>query len=348
MYTIDLRSDTVTHPTEAMRKAMYEAEVGDDVYGEDPTVTRLEEYAAAMLGKEAALFAVSGTMGNLIAMLTHCGRGDEIIMGEFAHTFIYEVGGISALGGAHIHTVPNLADGSLDPQKVEEAIRAENIHFPPTRLICLENTHNRCGGTVVPLESMAQIQSVARRHGVSVHLDGARVFNAAVALNVPVSEIASHVDTVQFCLSKGLAAPVGSLVVGAAEFIQRARKLRKMLGGGMRQAGVIAAAGLVAMEQMVERLADDHANARWLAEGLAQIASVSVDPGRVQTNMVMFGFSDPRLTIPSVQQGLAAEGVRINALDAERFRAVTHYGITADDIDRTLLAVRRVVTALAA
>lgn len=343
MHSIDLRSDTVTHPSEAMRKAMYEAELGDDVYGEDPTVNRLEEFSAEMLGKEAALFVVSGTMGNLVALLAHCGRGDEAIMGDQAHTFIYEQGGVSALGGVHVRTVPNQPDGSLDPAQVEDAVRGENIHFPITRLICLENTHNRCGGAVVSLEQMDAVRAVAIRHGLAMHLDGARVFNAAVALGVPVAEIASRVDSIQVCLSKGLAAPVGSVVAGSAAFIARARRMRKVVGGGMRQAGVLAAAGIVALEQMVDRLSEDHANARRLAEGLAEIPGIAVDPDTVQSNIIMISLKDTAVNVDAVQDGLARRGVLINAMDPFRLRAVTHYGITSTDIDTALNAMRAVM-----
>jgi threonine aldolase len=346
--TIDLRSDTVTQPTEAMRKAMYKAELGDDVYGEDPTVNRLEALSAEMAGKEAALFVVSGTMGNLVSVLTHCGRGDEVIMGDQAHTFLYEAGGVSALGGVPVHTVPNLPDGMLDPGQVEAAIRTENIHFPPSRLICLENTHNRCGGAVLTVEQMASIRQIATRYGVALHLDGARVFNAAVALGVPMRSIAAQVDSIQFCLSKGLAAPVGSIIAGTAAYIASARRIRKMVGGGMRQAGVLAAAGIVALEQMVDRLGEDHANARRLAEGLSAIPGVSVNPASVQTNIVLFGLEDPSQSLSQLQQGIAAYGVRANPMDPRHLRAVTHYGITTDDIDATLAAVRQVMHALAA
>ncbi len=343
MPRIDLRSDTVTQPTPAMRKAMYEAELGDDVYGEDPTVNRLEALAAERMGKEAALLVVSGTMGNLVSLLTHCGRGDEIIMGDKAHTFLYEVGGVSALGGIHVHTVPNQPDGFLCPADVEQAIRTENIHFPRTRLIALENTHNRCGGAVLSVAQMASIKTLAEHHGLAVHLDGARIFNAAIALGVPVRDLAAQVDTLQFCLSKGLGAPVGSLIVGPAAFIAEARRIRKMVGGGMRQAGVIAAAGIVALEQMVERLAEDHANARRLAEGLTAIPGIAIEPELVQTNIVMFGLSHERITLAAVGEALAQEGVLLSQTDPTRFRAVTHYGITAQDIESALAAVARVM-----
>jgi threonine aldolase len=342
---IDLRSDTVTLPSPEMREAMYRAELGDDVFGEDPSINRLEALAAHKMGKEAALFVVSGTMGNLVSILTHCQRGDEVIMGDQAHTFVYEAGGVSALGGVHVHTIPNQPDGMLDLVDLEDAIRGENIHFPTSRLICLENTHNRCGGAVLTVEQMSAVRQVADAHGLAVHLDGARVFNAAVALGVDVSAIAAHVDSVQFCLSKGLAAPVGSLIAGPAAFIKEARHIRKMVGGGMRQAGVLAAAGIVALEKMVDRLAEDHANARRLVEGLADIPGYRVSPSRVQTNLVMIELDGVDADYDAVGAALAAEGVKISRMSARRFRAVTHYGIERDDIDAALPVFARAVRA---
>ncbi|MFO7918622.1 MAG: GntG family PLP-dependent aldolase, partial [Anaerolineae bacterium] len=257
MQAVDLRSDTVTLPTPAMREAMYKAELGDDVYGEDPTVNKLEEMAAERFGTEAALLVVSGTMGNLVSLLAHCGRGDEIILGDKAHTFLYEAGGVSALGGVHTYTVPNLPNGMLDPDDVERAIRAEgNPHFPHSRVICLENTHNRCGGRALSPSQMGTIREVAEGHDLAMHLDGARIFNAAVALDIDVKEIAAQTDSLQVCFSKGLAAPVGSIVCGSADFIAEAHRARKIVGGGMRQAGIIAAAAIVALEEMVDRLAE--------------------------------------------------------------------------------------------
>jgi len=343
---VDLRSDTVTLPTPAMREAMYRAEVGDDVYGEDPTVNRLEAMAAERMGKEAALFVVSGTMGNLVSLLTHCGRGDEVIMGDKAHSFLYEAQGASVLGGIAVRTVPNLPNGMLDPADVEAAIREDNVHFPRTRLICLENTHNRCGGAVLTPAQMATIREIARRHGLAVHLDGARIFNAAVALGIEAKEIAAQADSVQFCFSKGLSAPVGSAICGSAEFIKAARRNRKIVGGGMRQAGVIAAAAIVALEQMVERLAEDHENARILAEGLAEIPGFEVDLSTVQTNIIIFGLTDTRVSAKDVVRALAAEGVKIGVIDARHFRAVTHYGITREDIDVALMVARKVMSRL--
>ncbi|MCD6553501.1 MAG: low-specificity L-threonine aldolase [Anaerolineae bacterium] len=342
MKVIDLRSDTVTLPTPAMREAMYRAEVGDDVFGEDPTVNRLEAMAAERMGKEAALFVVSGTMANLVSLLTHCGRGHEIIVGDLAHTFLYEQGGSAALGGIHVHTLRNQPDGTLDLQEIEGAIRADNIHFPRTRLICLENTHNRCGGVPLTPEYTDAVGDLARRHGLAVYLDGARIFNAAVALGVDVRELTRGVDTVSFCLSKGLCAPVGSLVCGTRDFIAEARRNRKIVGGGMRQAGIIAAAGIVALEQMVDRLAEDHENARRLALGLAEIPGISIDPAQVRTNIVIFDLVAERPTSAEFAARLSADGVKVLAL-GERIRLVTHYGIDAADIDKALVAIRKVM-----
>lgn len=346
MSVVDLRSDTVTLPSPAMREAMFEAELGDDIYGEDPTVNRLEAMAADMMGKEAALFVASGTMGNLISVLSHCGRGDEVIMGDCAHTFLYEAGGVSALGGVHVHTVPNRPDGTMLLTDIEGAIRAENMHFPPTKLICLENTHNRCGGAVLPVSYMAAVRELANKYSLPVHLDGARVFNASVALGVDVREIVDHVDSIQFCLSKGLSAPVGSMVCGASDFVARARRLRKLVGGAMRQAGVLAAAGIVGLEEMIGRLADDHANAKALAAGLDEMDAYTVDVDSVETDIVMFGMSDPAVNLDDVVTALAANGVKLNRIDATRFRAVTHYGIEAKDIETALTAMAEVAAAL--
>ena len=343
MQIIDLRSDTVTMPTPAMREAMYRAELGDDVYGEDPTVNRLQELAAERMGKEAALFVPSGTMGNLVAILTHCGRGDEVIMGSEAHTFVYEGGGTSALGGIHVHTVPNLPDGMMVPEQVERAIRGPNVHFPRTRLLCLENTHNRCGGAVLSPAQMVTLSVIAHHHGFPVHLDGARIFNAAVALGVKASDIAAQADSVQFCFSKGLSAPVGSVICGSKAFIDEAKRNRKMVGGGMRQAGVLAAAAIVGLEQMVDRLAEDHENARLLALGIAEIPQLQVDLNTVQSNMVMFTLANRNLNQHQVLVSFAAEGLKVTTMDAEHFRAVTHYGIMRSDIEAALAILRRVL-----
>ena len=289
MNVIDMRSDTVTLPTPEMRRAIAEAPLGDDVYGEDPTINRLEALAADLTGKEAALLVVSGTMGNLCAILAHCGRGEEAIVGDESHIYHYEAGGPSTLGGVAFHVVPTTPGGTLPLAALTDAIRdEEDPHEAITRLICIENTHNRCGGVVLPIEYMQSVRQLAWARGLAVHLDGARLFNAAVALGVDAREITRHVDSVQFCLSKGLSAPVGSILAGDARLIGRARRVRKLVGGGMRQAGIIAAAGIVALEQMVDRLAEDHANARTLAEGLATFAQIEIDLAAVQSDIVIF------------------------------------------------------------
>ncbi len=343
MKMIDLRSDTVTLPTPAMRRAMAEAEVGDDVFGEDPTVNRLEALAAERMGKEAGLFVASGTMGNLVALLTHCGRGEEVILGDQAHSYLYEAGGSAAVGGIHPRPVRNQPDGTLDLGEVAAAIRSENAHFPRTRLICLENTHNRCGGAVLTPEYTARVCDLAHRHGLKVHLDGARIFNAAVALRCDVRELTRDVDSVTFCLSKGLSAPVGSVLCGPRDWIYEARRARKVLGGGMRQAGVIAAAGIVALEEMVDRLAEDHANARRLAEGLARLPGIEIDPATVQTDIVIFSLNHPALTPEVLATRLKEQEVWLLPIGGPRLRAVTHYGITGQDIDKALEAFRRVL-----
>ena len=337
MRVVDLRSDTVTLPSEEMREAMARAELGDDVFGEDPTVNRLEEMAAERVGKEAALLVVSGTMGNLASILTHCRRGEEVILGNRAHTFLYEAGGIAALGGIHPHTVPNEPDGTLRLEDIEAAIRPDNIHFPRTRLVCLENTHNRCYGAALSPQYMAAVGQLARRHGLSVHLDGARIFNAAVALGVDVKELTRHADSLSFCLSKGLAAPVGSVICGSKAFIAEARCARKVLGGGMRQAGILAAAGIVALDTMIDRLREDHDNARRLAQGITRIDGLSLDLAFVHTNIVYFDVAREGLNAEELVRRLDAAGVRMLAVGPNRIRAVTHYGIAAGDIDHSLV-----------
>jgi threonine aldolase len=342
MRIVDLRSDTVTLPTPAMREAMYEAELGDDVMGEDPTVNRLEALAAEMVGKEAALFVPSGTMGNLVSILTHCQRGDEIILGDKAHIFIFEVASASAFGGVQLHIVPNERNGMLEPSSVLGAIRGENIHFPRTRLVCLENSHNRCGGCVLSPEQMDSVCVPVRERGIAVHLDGARVFNAAIALGVDVQELTRNVDSVMFCLSKGLCAPVGSLVGGTEEFIGRARKNRKMLGGGMRQAGILAAAGIVALTEMVDRLEEDHRNARLLGEGLSDIEGLEVDLDTVQTNMAFFNLVTQKMSPLALLSALSDEGIKVSHYGAGLYRAVTHHGIEEQDIRYVLDVFRRI------
>lgn len=342
MSLIDLRSDTVTQPTPAMRAAMANAPLGDDVYGEDPTVNRLQEMAAARLGMEAALFVPSGTMGNLAAVLAHCGRGDEVILGDKAHTFLYEAGGISALGGVHSRQLPNQPDGTLLLEDIRQAIRPDDPHHPITRLVTLENTHNRCGGAVLSPTYTRLVGELAHERGLKVHLDGARLFNAAVALNLPASALLEGVDSVTFCLSKALCAPVGSLLCGSQEFIRKAHRIRKQLGGGMRQAGVLAAAGIVALENMVDRLAEDHRRAQTLAGLLAQVPGLWLDPGSPHTNMVYLNLDESLpLTSKEVAAALRQHGVLVGTVGAKRFRLVLHYWI--DDA-----AVKQVAGAFAA
>jgi threonine aldolase len=340
--SIDLRSDTVTHPTPEMRAAMAQAEVGDDVYGEDPTVNRLEAKSAELMGKEAALFVVSGTMGNLVALLAHCGRGDEIILGDQAHTFFYEAGGSAALGGIHPRTVKNQPDGALLLEDITAAIRGDNVHFPRTRLICLENTHNRCAGSPLSVAYTRSVGELAHRHGLKLHIDGARIFNAATALGVQPQELAAPADSITFCLSKALCAPVGSVLCGSREFIREARRARKIVGGGMRQAGVLAAAGLVALEQIAPRLGQDHANAQKLAEGIAAIPGLTVEP--VHTNIVYFRLSpEAALTDEQLVEQLARRNVKLLALGVHRFRAVLHYWVDSQDVEQAVTALRDVM-----
>jgi len=339
MKIVDLRSDTVTQPTPEMREAMAQAVVGDDVYGEDPTVNKLQELASSMLGKEAGLFVPSGTMGNLVAMLTHCQRGDEVILGNKAHTFLYEAGGISALGGVHSCQLPNQADGSLALDDICRSIRENDPHQPITRLIALENTHNRCGGTFQDPTYTNQVSDFAHQRGLFVHLDGARIFNAAIACRVPVKQMVDSVDSVTFCLSKGLCAPVGSILCGKKDFIYKAIRIRKQLGGGMRQAGVLAAAGIVALETMVERLKEDHERAKFLAEGLKKLPNLTIDKGTAMTNMVFLSVnSQIKMSTNEIAGYLNEKGIRIGSVGERRFRLVTHYWINDDDISRTIEA----------
>lgn len=342
MKFVDLRSDTVTVPTPAMRQAMAKAEVGDDVYGEDPTVNRLQEMAANMLGKEAGLFVASGTMGNLVAILAHCGRGDEVILGNQSHTFLHEAGGISVLGGVHSYQVINQPDGTLALDDIRAAIRWDDPHCPVTRLISLENTQNSCGGVALPVAYMQAVGELARQHDLKLHVDGARLFNAAVALGVSPKELVAPADSVTFCLSKGLCAPVGSVLCGSQDFIRRAHRMRKLLGGGMRQAGILAAAGIVALETMIDRLADDHRRARLLAQGLAEIPGISLEPGTPYTNMIYLSVG--RHPAEWVAERLKARGVLVGDTGPHSFRLVTHYWIDDEGVTQTVQAFREVLT----
>lgn len=344
MKIIDLRSDTVTLPSDEMREAACDADLGDDVFCEDPTVNRLQEGAARLMDKEAALLVSSGTMGNLVCMLTHCQRGEEVILGDRSHMFLNECGSIAAVGGIHPHTILNQPDGTLRLEDIEGAIRGDNDHWPRTRVVCLENTHNRCYGAPLTPEYMKSVAALARAKGLKVHLDGARIFNAVVALGVDVKEFTKHVDSLSFCLSKGLAAPVGSVVCGTQEFISETRRNRKVLGGGMRQAGIIAAPGLVALDKMVERLAEDHANARRLAEGIAEIEGLQTDLARVRTNIIYFDVTSEKTNVEKIRVGLEKRGIKALPTGPNRFRMVTHYGIEVEDVGRTISALKEIIT----
>lgn len=343
---IDLRSDTVTLPNQRMRDAMAAAELGDDVMGEDPTVNRLEGLASEKFGKEASLFVASGTMGNLVSLLAHCNRGQEVILGDRCHIFSHEAGGASTLGGIPFHPVPTGRFGELAVDDIRRAARPPNVHYAPAGLICLENTHNRCGGTVLSVEYLASIRLAAQSVGLPIHMDGSRIFNAAMASGCDVHEFSRTVDSIQFCLSKGLGAPVGSLVCGKQDFVARARKYRKMLGGGMRQAGVVAAAGIVALDEMVERLETDHRRARRIAEALADLPGVCIDLDTVQTNLIIFTIPNYATTAIPLTDALKREGVRIGQIGDDRYRMVTHVGITDSDIDAVLKVLGKVWQAL--
>jgi len=339
---IDLRSDTVTSPTEEMRAAMAHAEVGDDVYGEDPTINHLEEMTAARLGKEAGLFVPSGTMGNLIALLTHTRPGEEIILGAESHIYYYEVGGLARIAGV----LPRLFDdtsGNVNVEAIKNLFRAPNLHLPPTSLICLENTHNRGGGTIISPEVMRDIYLLAKERQLSVHLDGARLFNAAVASGLSVTAFARYADTVNVCLSKGLSAPVGSVLTGSRAFIDQARRQRKLVGGGMRQAGILAAAGIVALETMVDRLADDHQHARQLAEGLHGLPGINLDLSRVQTNMVAFSINNSGMKDDDFLGGLKNRGVLASSMGPGYIRMVINRHIGSKEVTQTIQAVSDVL-----
>ena len=345
MKTIDLRSDTLTQPTAAMRDAMANAKVGDDVFEEDPTLKELELLGAKKTGKESALFVPSGTMGNLISLLSHCQRGDEVLLGDRSHIFLHEVGGMSALGGVHPHILTNSADGTLPLALIKQSIRDKDIHSPSTQLICLENTHNFCQGSPLKPEYMDKVALLAADHGLKIHLDGARLFNAAVALNLNVEDLTRQVDSVMFCLSKGLSAPVGSLVCGSGEFIKRARKFRKMVGGGMRQAGHLAAAGLVALESLVDRLKDDHLHAKVLADKLASTKGVELDQNGVKSNIIFFKMNHPHIDGDQFLNQLEEKSIKILMTDPGVFRAVLHREISKDQVETVAHAIDSILNA---
>ncbi|WP_066048265.1 low-specificity L-threonine aldolase [Robertmurraya korlensis] len=337
---IDLRSDTVTKPTKEMREAAFFTEVGDDVYGEDPAVNKLEEEAAAILGKEAALFVTSGTQGNQIAVLTHCRPGQELLLEAESHIFYYESGAVSALAGVQTRTIHG-SKGAMDPQLVRSAIRENDIHFPDTGLICLENTHNRAGGAVIPIENMRQIYDIGIENHIPVHVDGARLFNAAAALGVPVTDFTQYCDTVQVCLSKGLGAPVGSILAGDKEFILKARKWRKRLGGGLRQAGMIAAPAYVALTTMRERLVEDHNLAKSLSDGLMDINGLRV-VNQVETNIVVVDVAHLQMTSQAFVSELEKEGVLAVSFGPTFVRFTTHHQVSKQDIGRTIDIIARI------
>lgn len=333
MKYIDLRSDTVTEPTQRMRDAMFHAEVGDDVYEDDVTMNQLEEYAAHISGKEAALFTPSGTFANQLAIFTHCQRGDEVILPHDCHVVMHEVGAASVIAGVQLRTMPSI-HGVMDTKEVENAIREEDIHYPRTGLICIENAFS--DGTVLSLEDMRSIFSVAKAHNIPLHMDGARLFNAAAALNVDAKEILRYTDSAMFCLSKGLCAPVGSMLVGTKEFIDKARKKRKLMGGGMRQVGFLGAAGLIALKEMRIRLIEDHENAKYLADGLSKIHGIEIDKDCLDINMVFFKVTDDRLKEKMTMDYFMDKGIKINPEEDGLFRFVTHYYVSPADIDKVV------------
>ena len=333
MKKIDLRSDTVTLPTKGMINAISNADLGDDVFNEDPTINHLEELAAKTFNKEAALFVPSGTMANLVAVLSHCQRGDEVILGDQSHTFLYEAGGISAFGGIHSRQLSNQEDGTIEIEDIKNAIRKDDVHFPPTRLICLENTHNRCLGMPLSVDYTNSVAEIAKNNSLDIHVDGARIFNAAVASGDSVSDLTEQVDSVSFCLSKGLSAPAGSLLCGTKEFISRARRNRKALGGGMRQAGILAAAGIVALENMTGRIIEDHNNARALAEGISSIEGIIINPDMIKTNIIYFSLDHSKITSELLLDKMLKKNIHFFELGPSWFRLVTHAGISKSDIN---------------
>ncbi len=349
MAIIDLRSDTVTKPTDEMREAMAKAEVGDDVYGEDPSINELQERAAAMTGKEAGLLTASGTMSNLLATLSFCNHGDEILMGDQAHMFWNEGGGQAALAGVQTRLIPQSKSGGIEAADVARNIRPTgNPHVAATALLCLENTQNRCSGAVMTPADTKAVCDVAHNAGVPVHLDGARIFNASVSLEVPALELTKDVDTMSFCLSKALSCPVGSVLVGSNEFITEATRWRKMVGGGMRQAGILAVAGLVALDTMVDRLAEDHQNSRRLAQGLANIDGLSVEPDSIQTNIVIFDVEEKVGAAPDFIKAMKDAEVLVSYPGERSVRMVTHRHISSEDVEETLSRTSKVVRELQA
>ena len=341
---IDLRSDTVTLPSNDMKRFIIDSPLGDDVYGEDPSVNLLQNKIAKIFNKEAALFVPSGTMANLIAVLTHCNRGDEVILGDKSHIFYYEAGGISAFGGIHSHQLKNNDDGTININDIKTSIRAlGNDHFPKTKLICLENTHNACYGSPLNTEYFHDVKKVANKHDLSIHLDGARIFNAAIALNKSVDELTKDCDTISCCLSKGLSAPVGSVVLGTKAFILKAKHMRKALGGGMRQAGLIAAGGIFSLENMIDRIADDHVNAKELAYELHKIKTISINPEQVYTNIVFIYNKNTKISNKQLLNELEKNNIKIDYKGNSKFRLVTHSGFKKRDINSVVKVFKEIL-----
>ena len=341
---IDLRSDTVTLPSNDMKRFIIDSPLGDDVYGEDPSVNLLQNKIAKIFNKEAALFVPSGTMANLIAVLTHCNRGDEVILGDKSHIFYYEAGGISAFGGIHSHQLKNNDDGTININDIKTSIRAlGNDHFPKTKLICLENTHNACYGSPLNTEYFHDVKKVANQHDLSIHLDGARIFNAAIALNKSVDELTKDCDTISCCLSKGLSAPVGSVVLGTKAFILKAKHMRKALGGGMRQAGLIAAGGIFSLENMIDRIADDHVNAKELAYELHKIKTISINPEQVYTNIVFIYNKNTKISNKQLLNELEKNNIKIDYKGNSKFRLVTHSGFKKRDINSVVKVFKEIL-----
>ena len=336
MKVIDLRSDTVTLPSQEVRQAIFDSELGDDVFQEDKNVNLLEAKAAEISGKEAALLVPSGTMANLISFLVHCPRGTEALLGNKSHTFIYEAGGISAFGGIHSHQLKNDNQGLIALDDIKEAIREDNVHFPKTSLISLENTHNKCFGAPLSKDYIDLVSEISKTNNLKLHIDGARIFNATVALNISLSSLVENVDSVTFCLSKGLSCPIGSVICGSKKFIYSARRMRKALGGGMRQAGVIAVAGLVALNTMEDQIKIDHQNAKLLAEGLSNIKNIIVDTNKVHTNIVYFKLADEAMDAKDFLKIMENAGILFFKSFENQYRLVTHSGITKDDIDNAV------------
>ena len=344
MQVIDLRSDTVTLPSKEIKQAIFDAELGDDVFQEDKNVNLLEKPAANLSGKESALLVPSGTMGNLISFLVHCPRGTEAILGNKSHTFIYEAGGISAFGGIHSHQLQNSDEGLIDLAEIKQAIRLDNVHFPQTSLISLENTHNMCFGSPISKDYIDEVSNIAKENKLKLHVDGARIFNATTALNISLKDMIDNVDSITFCLSKGLACPIGSIICGSKEFIHSARRMRKVLGGGMRQAGIIAAAGLIAINQLESQIQDDHLNAQLLSDGINNINGLNVDCDKVKTNIIYFELKSKTISSTALLTKMKNSGILFFEVSPNKYRLVTHYGITKSDIKYTLSSFQKVLS----